>query len=97
MTDTVVSQQAASTSGDGEYIYQTPASTGSSTNASSEANASAVSSPVAEADSDKPGKRPNRFSAMPGFGSLSKASGGRAAQGNAEQWRRSTVSVGEVR
>jgi len=52
---------------DGEYIYQTPASTGSSANTST----TNTSSPV----DDKPGKHLSRYWSMPGFGSLSKASG----------------------
>ncbi|TPX14731.1 uncharacterized protein E0L32_005126 [Thyridium curvatum] len=70
---------------DGEYIYNTPVSTGSSANTSSTTSSSA---------SEKPGKRLNRFSSMPGFGSLSKASGPSPA---GQDWRQGRVSVSEVR
>ncbi len=57
---------------DGEYVYQTPTSTGSTTNTSATAVADADAAPVpAPAAADKPGKRLNRWSSMPGFGSLS--------------------------
>jgi len=65
---------------DGEYIYQTPTSTGSTTNTS-------TGSPTV----DKPGKRLNRFSSMPGFGSLSRASGSRS---NVQDWRDGAGSDG---
>jgi hypothetical protein len=68
---------------DGEYVYQTPTSTGSSSYTNS--NTSETSSPTQE----KPGKKLNRFSSMPGFGSLSKSGG--------QDWRTSRVSVNEVR
>ena len=64
---------------DGEYVYQTPTSTGSSGYTSSN---SEVSSPTPE-------KTKRRFSAMPGFGSMSKSGG--------QDWRTSRVSVNEVR
>ncbi|KAL8377286.1 hypothetical protein RB595_008122 [Gaeumannomyces hyphopodioides] len=48
---------------------------------------------IPEAPAMKPGKKLNRFSSMPGFGSLSKASGRQTA----EQWRTGDVSVSEVR
>lgn len=72
---------------DGEYIYNTPVSTGSSANTSSSTSSNA---------SEKAGKRMNRFSAMPGFGSLSKASGSSSAAAG-QDWRQSRVSVSEVR
>ena len=92
---------------DGEYIYQTPASTGNSGNTSSSSSHD-VSSPTSERNvgrsattdnipspaAEKPGKRLNRFSSMPGFGSLSKATGARASTND---WRTSRVSVNEVR
>ncbi|KAH9906013.1 hypothetical protein F4778DRAFT_728391 [Xylariomycetidae sp. FL2044] len=85
---------------DGEYVYQTPSSTGSS------ANSSPASSPLEErrrqsftepksptqAVAPKTAaerKRMNRFSSMPGFG-VSKAS-------SARDWRQNTVDVREVR
>ena len=92
---------------DGEYIYQTPASTGNSSSGNTSSSSSHdVSSPTVgsaattdnipspTASSDKPGKRLNRFSSMPGFGSLSKAGGARASTND---WRTSRVSVNEVR
>jgi len=66
---------------DGEYIYQTPTSTGSTTNTSTAAADAA----------EKPGKRLNRFSSMPGFGSLSRASGSRS---NVQDWRDGAGSDG---
>ena len=71
---------------DGEYIYQSPTSTGSTTNASSVD----ASSPTSAVD-NKPGKRLNRFSSMPGFGSLSRASGSRS---NVQDWRDGAGSDG---
>ncbi|KAL8404798.1 hypothetical protein RB594_009609 [Gaeumannomyces avenae] len=93
---------------DGEYVYNTPTSTGSSTNSAgppSQASPRPQSPPrraataafttdnILEAPAMKPGKKLNRFSSMPGFGSLSKASGRQTA----EQWRTGNVSVSEVR
>jgi hypothetical protein len=49
--------------------------------------------PSSDPPSEKPGKKLNRFSSMPGFGSLSKASGRQTA----EQWRTGEVRVSEVR
>jgi hypothetical protein len=84
---------------DGEYVYNTPNTTGSS-------KSSAASSPSAHQEYHRRSledprsptemvtptpaqkKRQNRFSAMANFGSLSKA--------QAEEWR-STVDVHEVR
>lgn len=84
---------------DGEYVYNTPNTTGSS-------KSSAASSPSAHQEYNRRSledprsptemvaptpaqkKRQNRFSAMANFGSLSKA--------QAEEWR-STVDVHEVR
>ncbi|ORY67155.1 uncharacterized protein BCR38DRAFT_482791 [Pseudomassariella vexata] len=84
---------------DGEYVYNTPNNTGSST------NSSAMSASIEEQqrrsleearsphhDMDMPPaqkKRLNRFSSMPGFGSLSKAS--------SRSWRPSEADVNEVR
>jgi len=61
---------------DGEYVYQTPTSTGSSTNTST-VNDMHTTAP------DKAGRRLSRFSSMPGFGSVSKAGG----QGAVQDWR----------
>ena len=62
---------------DGEYVYNTPNTTGSSTNSNSN-HSSTVSSPIegprSPAMDGKAAKRSKRFSGMPGFGSLSKAS-----------------------
>ncbi|CAJ2509184.1 Uu.00g142100.m01.CDS01 [Anthostomella pinea] len=70
---------------DGEYVYQTPSTTGSSTNSSTasspvEETASpsfpAPSSPTDQYAPQTPPqkKRSNRLSAMPGFGSLAPKS-----------------------
>lgn len=84
---------------DGEYVYNTPNTTGSSKSSAASTpttheeyhrrSAEDPRSPtemVAPTPAQK--KRQNRFSAMAGFGSLSKA--------HAEEWR-STVGVHEVR
>ncbi|TLS23248.1 uncharacterized protein PpBr36_06482 [Pyricularia pennisetigena] len=86
---------------DGEYIYNTPASTGSSTNSTSTSpskSATVGSSYTTDnvpsgSPTHKAGKKLNRFSSMPGFGSMSKISGSRQA----DDWRRENVSVAEVR
>lgn len=93
---------------DGEYVYNTPTSTGSSTNSASSPTAVSPSSQspprravtaafttdsIPETPAIKPGKKLNRFSSMPGFGSLSKASGRQTA----EHWRTGDVTVSEVR
>ncbi|KAK7701467.1 hypothetical protein SLS64_010211 [Diaporthe eres] len=68
---------------DGEYIYQTPNTTGSSNNSNSSAFESASPSPThaqtfgSAATTEAPTatkerKKLNRFSSMPGFGSMSK-------------------------
>ncbi|KAI1385565.1 uncharacterized protein F4822DRAFT_413455 [Hypoxylon trugodes] len=86
---------------DGEYIYQTPNTTGSSTNSSNSASSSAASSPieenrrhsvVIEPETRTPTqkKRLSRFSSMPGFGSSAKNNTGR-------DWRPNEVDVSEVR
>ncbi|KAK7935728.1 hypothetical protein PG985_001223 [Apiospora marii] len=85
---------------DGEYVYNTPNTTGSSTNSSSASspveqyNRHSVEDPrspthVLESQTPAQKKRMNRFSAMPGFGSLSKSS--------ARDLRNSGVDVHEVR
>ncbi len=81
---------------DGEYVYNTPNTTGSSYNSSSNSS-SAASSPIegpepAAAD-PKAAKRLSRWSSMPGFGSMGKASG-RDAQ---RDWRSSDVDVSQMR
>jgi hypothetical protein len=68
---------------DGEYIYNTPNTTGSSTNTNSTAQTAASSSapsPSPEAAASKERKRLNRWSSMPGFGSVSKATGPQTSQ-----------------
>ncbi|KAI3393353.1 hypothetical protein diail_4434 [Diaporthe ilicicola] len=74
---------------DGEYIYQTPNTTGSSNNSNSSNSSSAYESArpspthaetfglastttTEAAPSSKERKKLNRFSSMPGFGSMSK-------------------------
>jgi len=66
---------------DGEYIYQTPSSTGSSTSSGPRINALHEAEPMppmeeeeqeqeqSDAAAEKSRKKMNRFSAMPGFGS----------------------------
>ncbi|KAK1962263.1 hypothetical protein LZ32DRAFT_304871 [Colletotrichum eremochloae] len=87
---------------DGEYVYQTPTSTGSSTGT---ANTKEPTSPRVDAlhhaepasptevmppQTDRSKKRMSRFASMPGFGSSSK-------QSPAQDWRSSHVSVNEIR
>jgi hypothetical protein len=69
---------------DGEYIYNSPDMTGystSSTEASTPSPQEPVASPVNfnSSDSNKPGKRLNRWSSMPGFGSMSNYPGSRTS------------------
>ena len=62
---------------DGEYVYNTPNTTGSSTNSNSHYSSTAsspIEGPRSPAVEGKASKRLNRWSSMPGFGSLSKAS-----------------------
>jgi hypothetical protein len=80
---------------DGEYIYQTPNSTGSSTstNVSGEGRRRShdePSSPTEEAPERTQRKRLNRFSSMPGFGSSSPKS-------SAQDWRSEAAGVREDR
>ncbi|KAK4224299.1 hypothetical protein QBC38DRAFT_371324 [Podospora fimiseda] len=87
---------------DGEYIYQSPTSTGSSTSTSTSSTttrshtvgaASGRSSPVD--DPVKAQKKMNRWSSMPGFGSNSKPDGmpglDTVAEGQ-QDWRRQRAS-----
>jgi hypothetical protein len=74
---------------DGEYIYNTPNTTGSSANTSSSSSTS--NSASASARPDKAAKRMNRFSSMPGFGSLAKR------DTPAPDWRTNRASVDEYR
>lgn len=72
---------------DGEYIYNTPNTTGSSTNSNSTAQTAASSSspsPASEAVTSKERKKLNRWSSMPGFGSMSKAT---AAPQSSRAWQ----------
>lgn len=78
---------------DGEYIYNTPNTTGSSsaTSSTKHSQQSTGSAASASALPEKPGKRLNRFSSMPGFGSLAKR------DNTVQDWRTTRVSVDEVR
>ncbi|EFQ27436.1 hypothetical protein CGRA01v4_04519 [Colletotrichum graminicola] len=88
---------------DGEYVYQTPTSTGSSSTGT--ANSKEPTSPRVDAlhhaepasptevipsQTERSKKRLSRFSSMPGFGSSSK-------QSPTQDWRTSHVSVDEIR
>ncbi|KAK1990487.1 hypothetical protein LX36DRAFT_404446 [Colletotrichum falcatum] len=88
---------------DGEYVYQTPTSTGSSSTATASSkeptsprvdalhHAEPVSpTEIAPSQTERSKKRMNRFSSMPGFGSTGK-------QSPAQDWRSSHVSVDEIR
>ncbi|KAI0129048.1 hypothetical protein BJ170DRAFT_358066 [Xylariales sp. AK1849] len=85
---------------DGEYVYNTPSTTGSSTHSSAstpttEYNRRSLEQPRSHTDTPEPEspvqrKRLNRFSSMPGFGSLSKSSAGR-------DWRAHTADNSELR
>ncbi|KAH8777542.1 hypothetical protein F5883DRAFT_235748 [Diaporthe sp. PMI_573] len=68
---------------DGEYIYQTPNATGSSNNSNSSSAYESSASPspthaqtfspeTTSAQATKERKKLNRFSSMPGFGSMGK-------------------------
>jgi hypothetical protein len=97
---------------DGEYVYNSPNTTGSSTQSSSAASSpgpveyeddsshrrrrNSVETPrspafAVEAPTPAQKKKLNRFSSMPGFGSLSKGGAGTS------DWRTNTVDVREVR
>ncbi|KAK4173893.1 hypothetical protein QBC36DRAFT_348387 [Triangularia setosa] len=62
---------------DGEYIYQSPNSTGSSSSTAktSRSNASSISGQQSQVDPVKAQKKLNRWSSMPGFGSNLKPDG----------------------
>ncbi|KAJ9158024.1 hypothetical protein NKR19_g3725 [Coniochaeta hoffmannii] len=83
---------------DGEYIYNTPNTTGSSTNTQSTSQTSASSaapSPTSEsAAAAKERKKLNRWSSMPGFGPSSKAMPARPSSRTWESDRRN--SLGET-
>jgi hypothetical protein len=85
---------------DGEYVYNTPNNTGSSTSSSTvstpieeysrrslEAPRSLSYAPEPQTPVER--KKLHRFSSMPGFGSLSKAS--------SRDWRSSTMDVNQER
>ncbi|KAK3303037.1 uncharacterized protein B0T15DRAFT_262033 [Chaetomium strumarium] len=59
---------------DGEYIYQSPNTTGSSTSTSKSASTQYTTTPVhsVEEPTSKQQKKLNRWSSMPGFGSSAK-------------------------
>ncbi|TDZ30871.1 hypothetical protein C8034_v005917 [Colletotrichum sidae] len=89
---------------DGEYVYQTPSSTGNSSTGSTSSKGSAsrgvnalhhaepVSPTVAptHTETERNKKRLSRFASMPGFGSSNK-------QAPTQDWRASQISVEEVR
>ncbi|OIW26624.1 hypothetical protein CONLIGDRAFT_683585 [Coniochaeta ligniaria NRRL 30616] len=80
---------------DGEYIYNTPNTTGSSTNTNSTSQTSERSSapsPSPEAAAAKERKKLNRWSSMPGFGSMSKATPARPSSRRWESERRNSLS-----
>lgn len=84
---------------DGEYIYQSPNSTGSSASTASTANSASMTrsntvniaqAAPSEVDPMKAQKKLNRWSSMPGFGSNSRPDGmprmGSVPEG--QDWRR---------
>ncbi|GKT82444.1 hypothetical protein Ct61P_00294 [Colletotrichum tofieldiae] len=83
---------------DGEYVYQTPTSTGSSSTGT--ANSKESTSPRVDAlhhvepasptETEPSKKRLSRFASMPGFGSSNK-------QSPTQDWRSSRVSISEIR
>ncbi|KAK3989116.1 hypothetical protein QBC44DRAFT_242258 [Cladorrhinum sp. PSN332] len=85
---------------DGEYIYQSPTSTGSSTSTSSTTTTrshtvGAAAPPSPADDPVKAQKKLNRWSSMPGFGSNSKPDGMPSLETVAEggqDWRRQRSS-----
>lgn len=97
---------------DGEYIYNTPNSTGSSantsrtntTNVTAHTTASTTSSPTSSPTSpsdptSKSQKRLNRWSSMPGFGAQQQKSPTATVQPTVteEEWRPKRVSFGDAR
>jgi len=86
---------------DGEYIYNSPISTGSSTNTSRSPTHTpdlpaspidAVPPPVASPEPTKAQKRLNRWSSMPGFGSVSQPSSPSPEEPQQQEWRSKRVS-----
>ncbi|KXX78348.1 hypothetical protein MMYC01_205438 [Madurella mycetomatis] len=89
---------------DGEYIYQSPNTTGSSantswTNNSHTTTASDMTTASSSAAADaKAQKRLNRWSSMPGFGSSAKPPVmGMPAVSEAQDWRKKRVSFHDER
>jgi hypothetical protein len=85
---------------DGEYIYNSPNTTGSSANTSrtqaptpEDMPASPVEAqpPVASPEATKAQKRLNRWSSMPGFG-MSQQSSSAAAEPQQQEWRSKRMS-----
>ncbi|KAH0430638.1 hypothetical protein CcaCcLH18_07673 [Colletotrichum camelliae] len=83
---------------DGEYVYQTPNSTGSSSSGSTSSkgvnalhHAEPISPTVAPSQTEPSKKRLSHFSSMPGFGSVS------SKQSPTQDWRTSNITVDEVR
>jgi len=86
---------------DGEYIYNSPNTTGSSSNTSrtqahtpEDAPPSPVEAqpPVTSSEAAKAQKRLNRWSSMPGFGSMSQPSGPTPAEPQEQEWRSKRMS-----
>lgn len=84
---------------DGEYIYQSPVSTGSSTSTSTTAsttrsNTIGMPGPSPVDDPVRAQKKMNRWSSMPGFGSSSKPDGMPQMEAVVEgqDWRRQRSS-----
>lgn len=89
---------------DGEYIYNTPNTTGSS-GSTTDTTTSAAASPSPSHQSgvnspSKPRGRLNRWSSMPGFGSMSKASSpavSPAVEEEPHDWRAGRYSASYAR
>jgi hypothetical protein len=82
---------------DGEYIYNTPNTTGSSANSHSTSQTASsgdsTPSPTYEsAAAAKERKKLNRWSSMPGFGSMSKATQARPSSRTWDSERRNSLS-----
>ena len=83
---------------DGEYIYNSPNITGSSSNTSRTPTHAAdeMPSPVEPATPSPPvskeQKRLNRWSSMPGFGSMSQPSGAPGVESPQQDWRSKRMS-----
>jgi len=86
---------------DGEYIYNSPNTTGSSSNTSrtqahtpDDMPSSPVEAqpPVVSPEASKAQKRLNRWSSMPGFGSMSQPSGPAEPESQQQDWRSKRMS-----